>query len=419
VYNISILTIGDEICIGQITNTNASWLAAKCTELGANVVTHSSIRDDKQEMVDELNRLIPKSDLLIITGGLGPTHDDITKQVLAEYFKDELVTDKDWEAHLIKFFNKRGYVLTERNRAQALVPNSSKVLSNSIGTAPGLLFEVDGKKIIALPGVPSEMKAIFIDNISSIIKSDMIVRNDDVLVYKNFQVSGIPESKLADLIGETDKFLDGGSLAFLPSFKGIRLRVGVKAKSFEEGISKIGLIEKVLYERAGGFIYGQNDDSLVSKVGEYLVQSKSTVSVAESCTGGLLGAEFTKISGSSEYFVGGGIVYSNEAKINILGVDSETLMKHGAVSEEVVKELARNVRTKFRTDFGIGITGIAGPTGGTEEKPVGTVWIGLSDEKVTIAQRFVFGNDRDMNRERAVGTALNMLLKRLKNFKDS
>jgi nicotinamide-nucleotide amidase len=415
-YNISVLTIGDEICIGQIVNTNSSWLAAKCTELGANIVTLSSVRDVQEQMFNELDRLIPLSDLLIITGGLGPTHDDITKPVLTEYFNDKLILDSEWESHLIRFFQKRGYDLTERNKAQALIPSKSKILFNSVGTAPGLLFEQNGKNIISLPGVPTEMKAIFNDNIRSIIRNDIIERNEEVLVYKNYQVSGIPESKLADLIGNPDEFLNSGSLAFLPSFKGIRLRVGVKSNNFENANNEIKRIGKILFERAGKFIYGTDDDSLSSIIGKYLTQYKATVSVAESCTGGLLGAEFTKISGSSEYFVGGAIVYSNSAKMSILGVDSDTLSNHGAVSEEVVKELARNVRAKFKTNFGISISGIAGPSGGTPEKPVGTIWIAVADENVTTAQKFVFGEDREMNRERAVASALNMLMKRLKDF---
>lgn len=418
-YNISILTIGDEICIGQIINTNAAWIASKCTELGANIVTHSSIRDEKSVLIKELDRLIQSSDMLIITGGLGPTHDDITKDVITEYFQDELVIDKEWEIHLLELFETRGYKFTDRNREQSLVPSHSKVLFNNIGTAPGLLLEIESKKVIALPGVPTEMKAIFQDNIISIIKNDMKQRNDHVLLYKNYQVSGIAESKLADLIGKPEEFLNGGTLAFLPSFKGIRLRVGVSAENFDTGEKEIMRIEKLLYDKAGKFIFGTGEESLTTKIGQYLIKNKETVSVAESCTGGLLGGELTKISGSSEYFVGGVIVYSNEAKMKILGIEQSTLVQHGAVSEELAKQLAKNVRIKFNTHYGIGITGVAGPTGGTDDKPIGTVWIGLSSENSTFAQRFLFGNDRDMNRERAVGSALNMLVDMLKSKEHS
>ncbi|MFH1051452.1 MAG: competence/damage-inducible protein A [bacterium] len=417
-FNIALISIGDEICIGQIINTNAAWISSKCTELGANVSYHSTIRDNKEDLINELNRSLQKSDMVIITGGLGPTHDDITKNVLTGYFEDELIFHEPTLEYLEKIFKLRGYNLTERNKEQALIPSKAKPLTNALGTAPGILFDENGKLTVALPGVPAEMKYIMNNSVLPIMQNKIIERNDDILLYKNYHTSGIPESMLADLIGDTQELLNGASLAFLPSYKGIKLRVGVNAKNFEEANNKIIQIEKKLYEAAGKFIYGKDDDSLSLKAGQGLSQLKMTVSVAESCTGGLLGGELTSISGSSEYFIGGVIVYSNEAKIKILDVDAKIIENYGAVSEEVVKELARNVRKKFGTDFGIGITGIAGPTGGTEEKPVGTVWIGIADENVTIAQKFIFGNDREINRERAVGTALNMLLKRIRDFMD-
>jgi nicotinamide-nucleotide amidase len=413
-FKITLLTIGDEICIGQIANTNSAWISEKCTKLGAKVICHSVIRDNKEDMISEINRLIKISDLLIITGGLGPTHDDITKPVLTEYFDDKLEIDKDTLAHLEEMFRERGYKLTERNKGQALIPSKAKVLINNVGTAPGLLFENDNKFVIALPGVPTEMMSIMSEFVLPLIKKKISERKDNAILYKTYYTTGITESNLADIIGETSEFLQGGSLAFLPSYMGVRLRIGIEEKNIKSAVKKLNTIEKQLYEKAERFIIGDDEDSLISKVAEILKSKRKTVSVAESCTGGLLGAELTSVSGSSAYFNGGAIVYSNDIKEKILDVDRQILIKFGAVSKEVAMQLAKNVRLKFNTDFGIGITGIAGPTGGTAEKPVGMVWISIADSKQIHAKKYLFGKDRYMNRQRAVGTALALLLKELK-----
>jgi nicotinamide-nucleotide amidase len=412
-FKIALISIGDEICIGQIVNTNASWIAAKCTGLGAEVFTHAVIRDDKNNLINELNRLIPLSELIIITGGLGPTHDDITKNVLCEYFNDDLILHESTLEYLDEIFQLRGFKLTERNKEQALAPSKSQVLSNSVGTAPGMLFEFNGKFIVSLPGVPAEMKYIMNNSVLPFFQRKIAERNDNVVLYKNLNTTGIAESKLADLIGEPKDFLNGGTLAFLPSYRGVKLRIGVTADNFQKGKLKLEEIENIILHKAGKYIFGIEDDSLVSSVGSLLTNANKTVSVAESCTGGLLGAEFTSVSGSSTYFKGGIITYSNEAKEKLLNVNSKILTDCGAVSEQVASEMASNVRILFNTNYGIGITGIAGPTGGSEEKPVGTVFIGLADEKSVSVKKFVFSNDREINRERAVGTALTMLLDKL------
>ena len=411
--NISIITLGDEICIGQIINTNASWIASECTKLGAKVITHSTIRDDRDNIVSEINRLIPVSDFVLITCGLGPTHDDITKNVLCDYFNDVLTLHEPTLQHLKKMFKFRGYELTDRNKEQAMMPSKSTALPNNVGTAPGMLFEKDGKYIISMPGVPAEMKHIMNNHVFQIIQNKIIELNDTIVLYKMLNTTGIPESKLADMIGEPDEFLNGATLAFLPSYRGVRLRIGVSDINFRNAKSKLEKIEKEIFKRAGYFIFATDEEYLISTVGKKLTQNKLTVSVAESCTGGLLSAEFTSISGSSLYFAGGVIAYSNEAKKKILKVNSNSLIKFGAVSEQVASELAINVRNLFNTDFGIGITGIAGPTGGTREKPLGTVFISIADKNSVIVKKYVFGNDRDINRERAVGTALAMLLNKL------
>lgn len=416
-FDISIITIGDEICIGQIVNTNAAWIAGKATSTGANVKLHSTIGDNKESLINELNRLIPLNDLVILTGGLGPTHDDITKNVLCEYFQDKLILHNDTLDYLKKIFSLRGYTLTERNMEQAYLPSKCIVLKNEVGTAPGMLFEENGKFVISLPGVPAEMKFIMNDSVIPFISSKIAERNDYVVLFKNLQTAGIPESKLADMIGEPKEFLGDCTLAFLPSYRGVKLRIGVSGKNFDTAREKLFKIEKTINEKVSGNIFSADDESLISKVGSLLSERNLTVAVAESCTGGLLGAEFTSISGSSKYFSGGVIAYSNEIKEKILNVSKNNLMKFGAVSEQVAFELASNVRDIFKTDVGIGITGIAGPTGGTVEKPVGTVFIGLAFRDNIKVKRFVFSTEREVNRERAVGTALTMLLQELQNNK--
>ena len=413
---ISILTIGDEILIGQITNRNAAWLSEKCTRLGCNVLHHATIGDERDAMVGELDRLSDISDIILITGGLGPTHDDITKPVLNEYFDDEYTENQDVLDYLHKFFERRDEKLSDRNKKLAQVPSKCKVLLNKVGTAPGMKFGKNGKYYISMPGVPTEMKQIMNDYVLPFIKERLMETKENVVLYKILQTAGIVESKLADLIGDVDEFIEDGTFAFLPSYKGVRMRIGIHGDDLEKAKDRLDKIEKTVYEKAGEYIYGENDDSLEAAVGRLLKEKGKKVAVAESCTAGMLGAAFTDEAGSSDYFEGGAIVYSNEAKQNILGVREDTLIAHGAVSEETAMELAANVRDRFSTDYGIGITGIAGPGGGTRDKPVGTVWIGIADENGSSATRHVFGDDRAMNRERSVGVALTKIYKKLKEL---
>lgn len=413
-YNISILTIGDEICIGQIVNTNASWIASEFTKIGARIVTHSSVGDEKEIIISEMDRLFAFSDLIIMTGGLGPTHDDITKATLLDYFDDELELNLDVADDLERRFKLRRIAFTERNKAQAYLPSKCKMLSNAVGTAPGMLFSKDNKFVVSLPGVPKEMQYLVSTHLIPFVKEKMAIRNEKIVLYKSLLTSGIPESMLADLIGDPMEFLEGGSLAFLPSYKGVRLRIGVTANNYNEAEVKIKTIENVIRSKAERYIFGTDDESITLIVAEFLRKNNLTVAVAESCTGGMLGAEFTDLPGSSAYFLGGVISYSNNIKVNQLNVNAKLINDYGAVSEEVCREMAVNIRAQFGSDFGISITGIAGPDGGTDEKPVGTVWIGISDKYGCETKVFNFSSDRKVNRERSVATALNLLLQNLK-----
>jgi nicotinamide-nucleotide amidase len=415
---VSLITIGDEIRIGQIINTNAAWLSNELTRLGVFVSNHITIGDDFELMIEVINEQIQHNDCVITTGGLGPTHDDITKPVLLKIFNDELIEDKNTINYLKEFFKIRNRALTERNRQQALVPSKAKLLPNKIGTAPGLLFEKDGKYIISLPGVPSEMKYITTNSILPLMKQKIEEKNENVVLYKTLNVAGIFESNLADLIGNPDTFLgEKSSLAFLPSYQGIKLRIGTIQDNFEFAKKEIERIAKILYDKAGNYIWSEDKENLAEVVGELLLQEKKTLSVAESCTGGWLGREITAVAGSSEYFLGGIISYSNEVKINQLKVSKETIERYGAVSQQTAFEMAKNVREIFSSHYSIAITGIAGPSGGTADKPVGTVWIGLATADNVQTFNYNFGNERSINRERAVGTSLLLLLQAIKNNK--
>jgi len=410
---ISILTIGDEICIGQIVNTNASWMAQQCSRLGCDVIVHSSIHDDKEFIKIELNRLLEISDVVLISGGLGPTSDDLTKPALCEFFDDVLVKNQDALDFITKMFSKRGIDMLERNVQQAYVPSKCKVILNHIGTAPGMLFEHKDKYIISMPGVPLEMKNMFEKFVYNFLFDLIELRKENVLAFKILQTIGIPESVLAEKIGNPDLFIQGGTLAFLPSYKGVKLRIGFSANDFKTANQLISEAENYIRQKVGKYIFATEEVTINQVIASLLIEKNKTIAVAESCTGGLLSANFTDIPGSSKYFFGGIVAYSNDIKTKLVNVDENIIKRFGAVSKETVESLALNVRKIFNSDFGIGITGIAGPSGGTKQKPVGTVWIALANKNSVYSNKFFLGDDRIIIRERAVTTAFNMLYKSL------
>ncbi len=410
---ISILTIGDEICIGQIVNTNASWIAQQCSRIGCDVLVHSSIHDDKVIIKNELSRLLEISDVVLVSGGLGPTSDDLTKPALCEFFDDVLVKNQDALDFITEMFGKRGIAMLERNVQQAYVPSKCKVILNRLGTAPGMLFEQNGKYVISMPGVPAEMKNMFEKYALNLLNELIELRNEDVFAFKVLQTIGIPESVLAEKLGNPDDFISGGTLAFLPSYKGVKLRIGFAAKNFQTANHLIREAENYIRSKVGKYIFASDEKTINEVIGSLLIEKQKTVAVAESCTGGMLSANFTDIPGSSKYFLGSIVAYSNDVKTNLVNVNSEIIKQYGAVSRETVELLASNVRKVFNSDFGIGITGIAGPDGGSQEKPVGTVWIALADKENVYAEKFYLGTDRSIIRERVVATALNLLYKSL------
>ena len=411
----SIITIGDEILIGQIINTNASWIAQKLTGYGIIVDKHISVSDNKQVIFDTIRTELSRCDIVITTGGLGPTSDDNTKAVICDIFNDTLQFHQPSFENIESLFKARNRTLSERNKLQAMIPSRAIALKNDNGTAPGILFVENDKMFLALPGVPIEMKGIMENYFEPYLIEYLRKHQSKFVLYKTINTTGIYESNLADLIGDPSKFLDKDtSLAFLPNYRGVRLRIGATKNSYEEAKQTVENAIDYLYQKIGKFIISEGELNLPQILFDLLSKHNKTLSIAESCTGGFLGKEITEISGISQYFMGGFITYSNDSKINLLNVNKETIEKYGAVSNQTACEMALNVRRIFNTDYGISITGIAGPTGGTPTKPIGTVFIGLSDINGVEAYEYHFGENRSINRERAVSSAFLLLINKLK-----
>jgi len=412
---ISILSIGDELLIGQTINTNASFIGEQLTLLGADIIQSNTVGDNSLIIQNEIERLLNFSDFLILTGGLGPTDDDITKPTLCEFFDDTLILHIPTLTKLENNYSKKGRELSERNKSQAYLPAKCTVIDNSVGNAPGMFFERDGKYLISLPGVPSEMKAIMKDFVLPFVENEIFKSNQTRKYFRTIRTLGIPESNLAELIGKLP-LESNESLAYLPSYQGVKLRIGTENSNEEKAKKRLADLFQLINSKANDFIYSDKNIDPIEYVHNKLINSNLKISIAESCTGGLLGSELTNLPGSSKYFIGGIQVYSNFAKSEFLHVPQTVLDTHGAVSEETAVLLAHNVRIKFNTDYGISITGIAGPDGGTDEKPVGTVWIGFSKENNVYAKKFIFTSNREINRKLSVSYALYLLIKELQNI---
>jgi len=410
--NAYIISIGDELLIGQTNNTNAVFIGEKLSEININIIKIVTVPDDESSIMDEFKLGIEKSDLVIVTGGLGPTHDDITRTCVVKFFDTELVENEETLENIKMLFSKRNRELTEVNRAQALVPKNSEPIKNVHGTAPGMWIEKNNKLFIVMPGVPYEMTAMMnnfiLPKLSGLLKESGIIIKRSIL-----QTTGIAESTLSERLGELDKILDGAKLAFLPSIVGVKLIIAVEAKDEEKAKEMLVEIEQKIRTKVGRFIYGKNEETLEEVVGRLLIERDMKISTAESCTGGLIASTLTNISGSSAYFERGIVCYSNASKVEILRVDEDTIADHGSVSMEVAMQMAEGVKSTSGSDIGIAVTGIMGPTGAATGKPVGLVYIGYADEKVCTVKKFIFGNERLLNKQRTMQAALNMVRKQL------
>lgn len=409
-----IITIGDELLIGQVIDTNSAWLAEQLNYLGISVWLRTAIGDEHTLIVDTINQALVRSDLVLVTGGLGPTKDDVTKKALCQIFACPLVENAAVLVHIEQLFARFGREVTAINRMQASVPKACRVLHNANGTAPGMWFERDGKVLISLPGVPYEMKGIMTDEGLSGLKDHF--RTPHIL-HRTILTMGMGESWLSERIAVWEDALPQGfKLAYLPSPGRVRLRISATGEHEAELTAEMERQVEELQKLIPELVYGFDDETIESVVGRELKSRQLTLATAESCTGGLIGHMITSVSGSSAYYLGGVVSYSNELKTNMLGVDPAILSTHGAVSEATVCAMAQGICTVTGAHFGVATSGVAGPTGGTDEKPVGTVWIAVHGPKGTVAKRFQFGDNRARNIERSALSALNMLRKAIQGL---
>jgi nicotinamide-nucleotide amidase len=409
-----IITIGDEILIGQIIDTNSAWIAEQFNLYGIEIYQITSVHDDPRPITRALKNAEKKVDIVILTGGLGPTKDDITKQVLCNYFNTKLVFHEPVFENIKQRFKNRNIDINKLNRDQALVPEACQVLINRMGTAPGMWFEKNDTIYVSVPGVPFEMKYLVANEILPRLVSLGRVK---AIYHKTVNTLGLPESILAELIENWEISLPRNiKLAYLPNPLSVRLRlsaVGTDLKVIEKQVAEeIEKLKRIIPDN----IYSFDNESLAEVIGKMLKSKEKTLSLAESCTGGYISQLITSIPGSSSYYKGSITAYSNEVKCNVLDVNMTSIEEFGAVSNQVVSEMAQGVRKLLKSDYSIATSGIAGPDGGTPEKPVGTVWIAIADENSVTAEKFVFGDNRERNIIRSSQTALQMLRKKLIKF---
>ncbi len=408
-----VITIGDEILIGQIVDSNSAFIGKELNKIGIDVYQITSIKDEKQHILDALDAAKKKVDVVLITGGLGPTKDDITKHTICEYFDDTLVQNKEVLAHVENLFKK--YIATpisEVNRMQALVPSTSTVLMNLYGTAPGMWLEKDNTVFISMPGVPFEMKGL--------MKNEVLPRLQEkfdrpYIIHKTIHTFGVGESALAEKIEDWEDGLPSFiKLAYLPNLGKVRLRLSARGRDKKELEDTIAIKIEALKRIIGASISGYEDDETIEvSIGNLLTIQGNTLAVAESCTGGKIAQAFTANAGASSYFVGGAVTYATQSKIDVLGVDPKVIKNHTVTSIQVVEEMAIKVKEKFNADYAIATSGNAGPTKGDGDVEVGTVFIAIATPKQVFSKRYEFGNHRERTVSRAVNKSFEMLYNEL------
>ena len=404
--NATIITIGDEILIGQILDTNAAWLGRELTLLGINVNEVRSIPDQHDHIVKTLDEVFDASDLIFLTGGLGPTKDDVTKKALAQYFESNLVFDQALFDKITGYFKKIGLTTTDAHREQCFMPDNIKTLANNMGTAPGMLFSKNNTHVLSMPGVPYEMKWIFEHSFKPFLNETL---NKDLFIYhKTVRTVGIGETRIAEMIEDiSDTLPDHISLSFLPSLGEVKLRLTAKAPfDPKEEVDKFA---NAIAERMAHRVYGYDRIKLEEALLRDFTLKNKTLSTAESCTGGYLAHKITSVPGSSDFYQGSYIVYQNALKSSLLDVKEETLSDFGAVSEEVVLQMLEGVLDRTQTDLGVAISGIAGPGGGSKEKPVGTIWLAYGTKEDKRTKKLQLGKDRLKNIEYTAVAAMNSL----------
>lgn len=415
----TIITIGDELLIGQVINTNSTFIASELNKIGVIVGSISVVGDDEEAILKTFTNSYSGSSLVIVTGGLGPTHDDVTKKCVCKFFNVNLIQSEEVKKDVERILSLRKIEWSKAAEEQTFVPKNCQIIPNELGTAAGFLFERDNKIFIVLPGVPREMQNMMQGFVIPYLRKKI---GGWKIYHKTLRTTGITEAALSELIGNIDELLintheASSTLAFLPSPTGVSLRISVKAENELLAENILRIIDESIYKKAGKFIYGYGDDDLETVVGRILTEKNLTLSVAESCTGGMIAHKLTNVPGSSKYFDRGIIAYSNRSKIQLLGVDENLINTKGAVSQEVAMAMAEGVRKVSGSNIGLSTTGIAGPTGGSIEKPIGLVWIGYSDQNETMAIRNYFGNNRILVKTYASQAALNLVRLKLLQIK--
>jgi len=401
----AIVTIGDEILIGQIIDTNSVWISQQLTSYGIRVVESCSVTDDSRHIQDTVDRLLGIADMIIITGGLGPTHDDITKKALADYFNLEMEFDQQLFDTICRYFKKLSIPVTELHRQQCYMPEGIVSLENKMGTAPGMLFHTGRKRLVSLPGVPYEMKWIFENSLLPVLKESLPELSD--IYHRTIRTAGLGETALHEKIKDiVDALPDNLSLAYLPSLGHVKLRVTSRDHTGRKAVDEFA---DSITARLKHLVYGFDNESLESALRKGFMARSLSLSTAESCTGGFLSHRITSVPGSSDYYLGSVIAYDNKLKEKLLNVDPETIQQFGAVSEEVVVAMVKGLLEQTGSDIGIAISGIAGPGGGTAEKPVGTIWLAWGNSRIVKTKKIQLAKDRLKNIEFASITAMNSL----------
>ena len=404
--NIEIITIGDELLIGQVVDTNSAWISSKMSNAGFDVTYMTSIKNRKEAIYNAVEDGFERADILLLTGGNGPTKDDITKNTLCKFFDEELIFDNEVLKNIEAQFKEKNIEINELTRNQAYVPQKSTVIQNRVGTAPILWFEKDGKILISMPGVPFEMRWAMNEEIIPRLTKRFQTKR---FLKEVFYTHGITESGLAIHLNNFEEQLPSGfGLAYLPGGGVIRLRLSVKGDEHADEMNKQANKLKTLL---GDYLLAESDDPLQQILGNTLKDNGMTISLAESCSGGYIAHLLTNIAGSSAYFLGGVVSYSNSAKMNLLNVKQTTLDTHGAVSQQAVEEMAKGAIDAFGSDCAIAVSGIAGPDGGTEEKPVGTVWICTICKNKMVSREYSFGKSRENNKRRSAVMAMVQMLR--------
>ncbi len=404
-----IVNIGDEILIGQIVNTNAAWMATELNIYGIDVIKMMTVSDEKNAIIDTVKSAMNESDLVLITGGLGPTKDDITKKTLSDLFNDELAFHQESFDNIARLLEQFGRVPDDRYRTQALMPKNAKILINKIGTAPAMWFEKDNKIVVSMPGVPKEMMYLMSKEVLPLLQDRNIIQEIVHITYISY---GKGETDLSDMLEDFEAALPSSiKLAYLPNTSNgyVRLRLSGRGSDRISLENVLNAQAEALNKTLGNLIFGKDNDSLEALVSKLLLEKSYSLSIAESCTGGKISHKITSVPGCSKYFMGSVVAYSNDMKINLLGVNPATIQNFGAVSEETVIEMAKGAKETFKTDYVIASSGIAGPEGGTEAKPVGTIWIAIAHPSGIFAKKLKLGNNRDRNIEMTSNIALNTL----------